>query len=98
MTLFGRKKKTNEPTYVQNCAVAAVADYPVDYQKQQARKTASPSLSGNTACDVSEEGSEQRPKPPKYQVVCLPLDTRSGRVLLVTKADDASVWVMVSYS
>jgi hypothetical protein len=94
MTIFGRNrnKKEKELPFLEISDVSAVVDSPSEYNKKQRRKTVTPTSS---ECD-EQESSEKKIKLPKYQIVCLPLDTRSGRLLLVTKADDSNVWVLVS--
>jgi hypothetical protein len=95
MTIFGRNrnKKEKELPFLEISAVSAVVDSPSEYNKKQRQKTVTPTSS---EYDELEESPEKKIKLPKYQIVCLPLDTRSGRVLLVTKADDSNVWVLVS--
>ncbi|CAO3682366.1 unnamed protein product [Umbelopsis vinacea] len=96
MTIFGRNrnKKEKELPFLEISDVSAVVDSPSEYNKKQRRKTVTPTSS---ECD-EQESSEKKIKLPKYQIVCLPLDTRSGRLLLVTKADDSNVWVLPKWN
>jgi hypothetical protein len=94
MTLFGRvrsKKTVEDPVFRNNGAANGIQQYPPDFTGEQMSKVAP------VESNVSEETvPENKAKVTKFQVVCLPLDMSSGRVLLVTKTDDKGVWVLVS--
>jgi hypothetical protein len=98
MTIFGRNrnKKLNEREYISSPSDPDVSDYPSNY-RNKGLPSYNPSLD-NGQYNEEQNSLEKKIKTPKYQIICLPLDTRSGRVLLVTKADDTNIWVLVCYT
>jgi len=94
------------PAYVPNRTNKALAPYNTsqsDEQEDNTEKKKKPSDKKKMALDKDEttldkedKATEKKEKVPKYKIICLPLDTRSGRVLLVTKADNSNIWVLVS--
>lgn len=69
-----------------------------DKKKKALDKDETSLNSDEKASDDADKAAEKKEKVPKYKIVCLPLDTRSGRVLLVTKANNSNSWVLVSDS
>jgi hypothetical protein len=72
-------------------------------QEKSPEKKKSNSDKKKKTLEMNEKGSDQNDKAtdkiekvPAYRIVCLPLDTRSGRVLLVSKSDNSGDWVLVS--
>jgi hypothetical protein len=69
---------------------------PSDKKKKSLDKDETTLDKEEKASDDGDKATEKKEKVPKYKIICLPLDTRSGRVLLVTKANNSNSWVLVS--
>jgi hypothetical protein len=92
--------RTNKALAPYNTSQSDEQEENVDKKKKPSDKKKKALERDETTLDnadkASDNASEKKEKVPKYKIICLPLDTRSGRVLLVTKADNSNSWVLVS--
>ncbi|KAI8581985.1 hypothetical protein K450DRAFT_230241 [Umbelopsis ramanniana AG] len=85
MTIFSRNKsssKADEPQYISGRNMPAS-----NGQEESSDKKKKDS-------DKKDKATDKKEKTPAYKIVCLPLDTRSGRVLLVNKSENSNNWVL----
>ncbi|KAI9286963.1 hypothetical protein BC943DRAFT_320370 [Umbelopsis sp. AD052] len=105
MTIFSRNKsspKVEEPQYTSGRTMPAVTTACVPKQTNKALASYDPS-SATQSNELEEslekkkkdsEKKDKKDKAPAYKIICLPLDTRSGRVLLVNKSENSNDWVL----